>query len=188
MPVKQESAPTPPKASDLTRLAREGESITVRNTQKGLAVFTNDLGTQDQTEWQGTGDPEGRDILEIPATYLRNANFRRMLNLGVFVIEDADNPEVLRAAEAQRGAWTARNRHNEQVDSISIHQQPQSSAGRYVIDDKGKSIYTEAPTSIRTLGDKIPQGAGPGWVMTETGNFIDGKAEVIWSQPQITGR
>lgn len=96
----------PVLATELSRLAQEGDVITVSNQQPGIVVFTDD-NHKIQSIWEGKNDPSGKDVLECPATFLKSPKFRETILRGILAIEEA--PEVLQnALHAQKAEWDLR--------------------------------------------------------------------------------
>ena len=56
--------------------------VAVRNTKTGPTVFSIPE-DKIEIEWQGAGDPEGRDIQEVPDAVLQDTRFRRAIAKGV---------------------------------------------------------------------------------------------------------
>lgn len=176
----------PVAAQQLTRLANEGDAIVVRNTLRGISVFTDS--DQQTTEWQGTDDPNGGDIVECPATYLKNPHFRQAVLRGLFVIEEA--PEVLAAAlEAQISEWNSRQQSK--ADSAASLQRM---ADRTI----ARGLTCIAPVGKALCGNiSLVSGQNPSerpplcsehqhmvnqFVPSETGRVIDSKNEIVWKR------
>lgn len=79
----------------------------VRNTQKGPLVFSPDGDANNYIEFQGAGDPEGRDLQIMPGEMANNVQFRRNLNLGLLTVEE-NNIDIDSALAGQRAGWEQR--------------------------------------------------------------------------------
>lgn len=173
-------------ASELTRLAKEGDAIVVRNTQPGITIFSDEQ-LKLTTEWGPNGDPNGNHIREVSAAYLRNPEFRQNILRGIFVIEDA--PEILQEAlDAQKAEWDSR-----QQTKIDSAKTLQHMADRTI----GRGLTCIAPRG-RTLCGSItlkmgndPEEHAPlcpehshmvnEFAREETGSFgADGKPVTVW--------
>lgn len=124
---------------ELTRLATEDEIIVVRNTQAGITVFEDDkLGIS--VTWEGTGDPNGGDLRELPASALKNPHFRSNIMRRIFVLEEA--PDTVAAAwEAVQQEWAGRQ--NQMADSKAAIQRladRRIATGKSCVMPKGRDL------------------------------------------------
>src|SRR4051812_28613586 len=78
--------------------------ILVQNHHKGPLVFTDDGPPKVQIEWQGEGDPDGKDLQEAPESLVDSVNFRRLISRGVVTVEQA-SPEVEARLASQGQSW-----------------------------------------------------------------------------------
>lgn len=96
----------PLAATELNRLAREGDLLVTRNTERGIVVFTDEASKISVT-WEGANDAAGGDVVECPATFLKNPKFREIILRGLIEVEEA--PEVLQEAlDRQKAEWDQR--------------------------------------------------------------------------------
>lgn len=95
------------------------DAVSVRNTLGGPTVLTPDLAKGDYLEWQGKGDPTGRDIQLVSPEVMRNANFQRMLKRGVLEIID-DEAEIARTDALQQDYWEQRQSFGQQLAEEAI--------------------------------------------------------------------
>jgi hypothetical protein len=126
-------------ANELTRLAQEGDTIAVRNTLPGIAVFQDD-NLNVSTTWEGSEDPNGGHIREISATALRNPDFRSSVLRGIFEIEDA--PDALAAAvAASKAEWESRQQARaDSVAAIDRVSKRTIARGKVCIAPKGRDV------------------------------------------------
>ncbi len=129
----------PVAAQELTRLAREGDVIVVRNTQKGITVFQDDQ-LNITTTWEADGDINGGHVREMSATALKNPDFRSNVLRGVFVLESA--PDVLLAAiEASKAEWDSRTQARvDTTAAISRAADRTIAKGKTCIAPKGRDV------------------------------------------------
>jgi hypothetical protein len=73
----------------------------VKNNQSGPTVFDED---DFALTWKGAGDPNGEDILPVPAKLAESFAFHRALYLGVLKVVEAE-PDVEDALDGHRKAW-----------------------------------------------------------------------------------
>jgi hypothetical protein len=178
-------------AKTLDRFAREGETITVRNTLDTITVFSRKVnGEDDPLEWQAHGSPTGEDYQEIDAALLRDAKFRKALQRGIFEIVDADDPEVLDAWQAQKSAWDAQRQAKEEADRLVAMQQPRAYSGIQCLAQEGRVQCPEFAISSKNLNEKPPLCSKHAhlahqFAPEETGKFTDGKPEVNWVRVQM---
>lgn len=82
------------------------EPRSMQNTVDGPTVFSYGSGQRDYILWQAKGDPNGEDIVEVPADVCRLPAFRKALKQGLFV-EVTDQEQIDQADQAQREHWQA---------------------------------------------------------------------------------
>lgn len=175
------------KAVDLTKLAREDESIVVRNTLSTISVLVLRVGGNEEiSEFGPKDDPKGEDVMELPSVYLKNAQFRKQLQRGIYEIIDADDPEVLDAIEAQKSAWAAQQSAKTENDALISRQEVKAFSGVQCIAQEGRGTCSEFaissnPNERPPLCSKHSYLAGQ-YVSEETGQFKDHKAEVRWNR------
>lgn len=63
--------------------------MTVRNCKSGPTLFS-DQNSNLMIEWQGSGDPQGGDIQQVPRSLINNMAFAKSLRRGVFEVIEAD--------------------------------------------------------------------------------------------------
>lgn len=179
------------KSPDLTRLAREDEAIHVRNTLSTISVLVVRVGGNEEiSEFGPFGDREGNDVMELPSLYLKNAQFKRQLQKGIYEIIDADDPEVLEAIKAQKAAWAAQQSAKTENDALIARQETKAFSGKQCIAQEGRGTCAEFAISSNTterppLCSKHAYLAGQ-YTPEETGKFTDGKPEVQWNRLQLT--
>lgn len=170
----------------LDRLAREGETITVRNLSDTITVFVYKANGEDEPlEWEAHESPTGGDYVEIDSTLLKNAKFRKALQRGILEIVDADDPDVLDAWAAQKSAWQAQRQAKEEADRMVSMQQPRAYSGNQCLAQEGRLQCTEFAISSKNTNEKPPLCSKHAhlahqFTPEETGKFIDGKPEVNW--------
>jgi hypothetical protein len=177
----------PVAAQELTRLANEGDALVVRNTLPGITIFGDDQLKQ-TTEWQGAGDPNGGDVMEVSALYLKNPHFRKAVLREILVIEDA--PEILRdALAAQKSEWDSRQQAK--ADSASTLQRMADrtiARGLTCIAPKGKALCGNISLVVGQNPNERPplcaehQHMVNEFVPSETGRVIDNKNEIVWKR------
>jgi hypothetical protein len=193
------TAPRKPKvqaaAIDLTKLAREDEAIHVRNTLSTITVLVVRISNNDEiSEFGPSGDPEGNDVMELPSLYLKNAQFRKQLQRGIFEIIDADDPAVLEAMDAQKAAWEATQNAKHENDAIIDRQQVKAFSGIQCIAQEGRLQCAEFAISAKANNNEKPPlctrhaHLASQYVSEETGKFIDNKPEVHWTRIQLQSR
>lgn len=177
--------------SSLKRLAREGESLTVRNPNKNILVFTPSVQSpNDYTTWEAVGDPQGEDIQEIPASFLANSKFSAAILKGVLEIIDADDPAILDAIEAQRNSWQAKQQLRSDSDRMIESQQVKAYSGKQCIAQEGRGTCSEFSISSGNNNERPPLCSkhahlGHEYLPEETGKFVEGKPEVRWTKPSL---
>lgn len=174
-----------PVASDLTRLAKEGDAIVVRNTQPGITIFFDEQ-LKLSTEWGPNGDLNGNDVREVSAAYLRNPEFRQNVLRGIFVIEDA--PEILQEAlNAQKAEWAARQ--TAKADSANnLQRMADRTIGRGLtcIAPKGKTLCGNMTLVMGSNREEHPPLCSEHshmvneFTQEETGSYADGKPTKVW--------
>lgn len=174
------------RSSDLTKLAREDEAITVQNNEPTIVIFVPE-GSSDPLQWGPKGDPFGEDIMELPSTILRSAQFRKQLVRGLLSIVDADEPAVLHAVLAQQQAWQAKNSAREETDHLIAQQQPKAYSGHQCIAQEGRQSCSEFAISSQNSREKPPLCSkhahlASQYVPEENGQFQDGKPVVQWNR------
>lgn len=187
--------------NQLNKAAAEGGVLIIRNTQRGITIFHDDLLKQ-HVELQGAGDPNGGDIAQCPAGFLANPKFREAIQREILVIEEA--PEALEAAiAAQRAQWDAR-----QQNASDAQASLERSQNRVV----GRSQTCIAPKSGERGGaDKgalcgnvsLVMGANPNekpplcaehvhmvnqYIAVPSGRVVDNHEEMTWKRVQIARR
>lgn len=193
MPVATtKAAPRKPIVQPIEQLANNDEAIHVRNTLSNIAVLTlNIAGNQEISEFAAKGDAQGQDVMELPSTYLKNAQFRNQLQKGIFEIIDADNPAVLSAFQAQRDSWKAQQAAKEESDRFIEMQQPRAFSGHQCLAQEGKSQCTEFAISANNNRERPPLCSkhahlASQYVAEENGQFQDNKPVIDWVRVQTT--
>lgn len=80
--------------------------LLVRNNQPGPTCFSDKMSGLELL-WEGSGDPGGGDIQQVPDVLAENINFMRVVNRGVLIVEDG-NPEVIAKLQLQSQSWADR--------------------------------------------------------------------------------
>lgn len=180
--------------ADLAKFAREGEAIYVQNTLKTIAVLAVPVeGVTEPVEFGPIGDPLGEDVQELPSVYLKNAQFRRQLNLGTYKIVGADDDEVLEAAAAQQRAYQMREDAKGGNDQFITAQQPRAFSGQQCLAQEGKfqcseyAIFGQNNRDVPPLCSKHAHLRAQ-FAPEETGEFKDGKPVVNWIRVSLLGR
>lgn len=93
----------------------------VRNTQAGPLVFSATGDANDYLEFAGAGDPNGGDVQAVPGELENNVQFRRILTLGLVVLEDK-MPDIEKALAGQREEWEAREADRNKNADASLDQ------------------------------------------------------------------
>jgi len=194
-PVK--AAPRKPEIQvvpQLDSLATQHEAIHVRNTLSNIAVLTLRVNGNDEiSEFAAKNDPEGGDVMELPASYLRVAQFRNQLKKGIFEIIDGDNPEVVAAFQAQKNAWDAQQAMKDESDRVLDTQQPKSFSGVQCLAQEGRNQCSEFAVYATNYRERPPLCSKHAYlasqfVAEENGKFINGKPEIEWVRVSILGR
>lgn len=95
----------------------------IRNTQPGPTVLTWGTGNNDYLMWEGAGDPNGNDILEVSDDVLAMPQMKKNMKRGIF--EVVESQEEIDAAEtAQREHWD-KTRQGAQSSTQTILDKPQ---------------------------------------------------------------
>lgn len=180
-------------AIELSRLAREGDVLVARNAQKGIVTFTDDV-TKTTMVWEGSGDYAGADVIEVPASLLKNPKFREAVLRGILLIEDA--PDVLQEAlDKQRAEWDARQQksQNAQVELQKTNDRVVARGVSCIAPKGGKGeicgsyglVMGQNPSERPPLCGEHAHLAGQ-YVATETGRIgSDGKSEVVWQRASV---
>jgi hypothetical protein len=183
------------KAFDLTKLAREDESIHVKNTLSTITVLVVRIGGNEEiSEFGPAGDREGNDVMELPSLYLKNAQFRKQLQRGIYEIIDADDPAVLEAMAAQKAAWDAQQSAKSENDALIDRQQVKAFSGVQCIAQDGRLQCAEFAISAKANNTEKPAlcsrhvHLSSQYTPEETGRFVDSKPEVRWNRIQLQGR
>ncbi len=186
---------TIPKTSDLTAFARDNEAIHVRNTMDMIAVFTMKVdGADEVSEFGPANDPKGDDIMELPSSYLKNAQFRKQLQRGVFEIIDGDDPAVVEAFSSQKRVWEASQAAKSEADHLVDRNQVRAFSGLNCIAQEGRGTCPEfAISASKNNREKPPLCSkhahlSSQYTPEETGKFVEGKPEIQWNRVQIQGR
>lgn len=186
-------------AQRLSFLARQGgtsgEPVVIQNNLPGIATFT-DENTKIQTIWEGRGDPQGRDVKEVPPILLQNPQFREQILRGIFgLVDTLEHPEILgNALDAQRAAWDSRQlalasasaeveKANDVVIATGLSciapKGPRELCGSYAL-VMGKTPEDHPPL----CQDHIHMAAQ--YAPTNTGRLVNGKDEVIWKRVTVS--
>lgn len=191
-PTSKPRKPVIQKAPDLTRLAREGETITVRNLLNTITVLVIKVaGNEEISEFAAHGDPNGGDFMELPSTYLKNPQFRKSMQQEIYDIVDADDPEVIGAVVAQRASWKAAQSMRDEAERMVQSQAPRAFSGTQCLAQDGRSQCAEFAISSKT-SERAPlctrhSHLAHQYAPEETGKFIDGKPEVAWHRVKLFG-
>lgn len=122
MPTKTATKPT--TAPEKT-LPPSGSAM-IRNTQAGPSVLTWGKANNDYIMWEGVGDPNGGDIIEVPEDVLAMPQFRKMVKRGVFEVV-VDQDEIDAADQAQQDKWeNIRKGAHEETESVLERPQDKS--------------------------------------------------------------
>jgi hypothetical protein len=191
----EKAAPRRPRTQvNLTDFAREGEALYVQNQLSTIAVLVIRANGQDDISEFGPKDTaDGTDVMELPATYLKNAQFRRQLQLGIFKIIEADDPQVLDAFDNQQKSWEAQQVAKNESDRFLEAQQPRSFSGEQCLGQDGPhqcaeyAIYSTNTRERPPLCQKHSHLASQ-FTPEETGQFKDGKPVIRWNRVTISGR
>src|SRR4051812_10326706 len=142
---------------NLQNLANQNEYIHVRNTLPNRAIFTRvHNGNLEISEFGPKGDPEGEDVMQLSASYLRDAAFSKQLQKGIFEIIDADNPAVIDAFNAQRASWATQQAQKEQADMITQAHLPKNVSGTDCIATDGTAPCTERAVYATNYRERPP--------------------------------
>lgn len=183
----------PTRVADINRLVNENESIIVKNTLDSIAVLVVKVdGAEEQCQFAAAGDPLGEDVMELPSTYLRNAQFRKQLQLGIFKLVDADNPDVLDAMDNQLRAWEAAQVAKAESDRFVEAQQPRAFSGVQCLAQEGRHQCTEYAIYAQNNRERPPlcqkhAHLAAQYTPEETGAFKDGKPEIRWNRVEVLG-
>jgi hypothetical protein len=183
--------PRQQKIVDLTKLAREDESIVVRNKMNTISVLVLRIGGNEEiSEFGPLNDPKGEDVMELPSLYLKNAQFRKQLQKGIYEIIEADDPEVLEAMQAQLSAWEASQSAKHENDALIERQAVKAFSGVQCIAQEGRGTCAEFAISSN-INEKPPLCSkhsylGGQYISEETGKFNNGKPEVQWSRISLS--
>jgi hypothetical protein len=185
----------PQRQQDLSSFARDDVALTVKNSLDTITVFTMTIGgVTEVCEFAASGDANGGDIMEVPGTYLRNANFRKALQNDILVIADADDPGVLDAVEAQKAAFRAQRQAKEETDRFIQAQQPRAFSGVQCLAQEGRSqcpeyaIYSANASRERPPLCQKHAHLASQFTPEELGTFTDGKPDIHWTRVTILGR
>jgi hypothetical protein len=96
----------------------------VKNNQSGPTVFDED---DFALTWKGAGDPNGEDILPVPAKLAESFAFHRALYLGVLKVVEAE-PEVADALDGHRKAWARQEDRRNNLTLASMGLAPEEGA------------------------------------------------------------
>lgn len=183
----------PVRTVELAKLANENESIIVQNTLRTISVLVIKVdGAEEESNFAASGDPNGGDVMELPSLYLRNAQFRKQLQLGIFKIVEADNPEVLGAFDNQQKAWEAAQIAAQESDRFIEAQAVRAFSGIQCLAQEGRkqctefAIYAQNHRERPPLCQKHMHLAGQ-FTPEETGTFTGGKPDIAWSRIVIQG-
>jgi hypothetical protein len=147
-------------------------------------------GNEEISEFQPKGSADGSDIMELPSTYLKNAQFRKQLQKGIYEIIDADDPDVIDAIDAQKRAWEDQLAAKSENDILVARQQPQAFSGEECIAQEGRGQCTRFAIKANS-NEKPPLCSthlhlASQYTPEETGRFLNGKPEVRWNRIQVT--
>jgi hypothetical protein len=198
MPVAAtKAAPRKPEVQavpQLDALANQNEAIHVRNTLSNIVSLTLRIrGNDEISEFAAKDDPKGGDVMELPSSYLKIAQFRNQLKKGIFEIIDGDNPAVVSAFQAQRDAWHAQQAVKDESDRFVDAQQPKSFSGVQCLGQEGRNQCTEFAVYATNYRDRPPLCSkhsylSPQFVAEENGKFTNGKPDISWARVSILGR
>jgi hypothetical protein len=180
-------APEIKKVPELESLANANETIHVRNTTDGIAVFTLRVNGNDEiSEFAAKGDPEGNDVMALPSSYLKNGQFQKQLKKEIFEIIDADNADVVIAFQAQKDAWKAQQATKAESDRLVEQNAPKAFAGRQCLaNDNGRQCSEYAVFAANNYRERPPlcskhSHLSAQFIAEETGQFKDNKPIIDW--------
>lgn len=125
------------------------EQVVARNKMAGPTVLSLDVNGRLSVEWQGSGDPEGRDVQYVPEEIARSVQFRQACERGIIQIE-ADPAQLL---DKQNQAWKTRMEKDAEAVVEKIDNLPDNDfigldcvgPGTRVGADCGASVPVRAP-------------------------------------------
>lgn len=107
------------------------EEVIVRNRMDGVTVYTSRKGAYaDYLRWAGKDDPNGEDIVPVPADIASEPQFRQVLRKGV--LEVVTDEEVARQAmDAQHEHWKERQQALADQSTASLDMTPNNDLVSY---------------------------------------------------------
>lgn len=91
--------------------------VLVKNCEPGPTVFS-DAANDVFVQWEGDGDPEGRDVQEVSDAIMKHPNFARAVRNGVFQLLNVDDDEATRLlAPAAAQAAAQRKAESDAIDA-----------------------------------------------------------------------
>lgn len=173
---------------ELQNLTDPNESITVRNTRDTISVFVMRVdGANEISEFGPLGNEEGKDIMELPSRYLKNADFRKAIRAGVYEIIEADNPAVVEAYQAQQRSSLAKLESQQENSSMVLAQsEVLAFSGVQCIEQEGRLQCSKF--AIRSNNSERPPLCSEHaylssqYVSEETGKFDKGKPVMHWTK------
>jgi hypothetical protein len=178
------------RASDLTRMANEGATIVVRNTQPGITTHTDELLKQ-TTEWTGAGDTSGGDVREVPAAYLKNPSFRDAIMRGIYVVEDGEE-SLMKAVESLRADWDGRQQAKlDSNETLKRSSNKSIGKGASCIAPKGTSLCGNISLVLGDEDNPKPPLCGEHahmstqYAQVPTGRLVNNKEEKTWRRGSV---
>jgi hypothetical protein len=169
--------------------------LMVRNTHAGPAVFQYGKDQENFVEWAGAGDGNGGDVQAVPSALLNNPQFRKMLVLGVYVVED-DPTMAAEVENAHRTSWETRQAEQQNASAASIDIAPDNDfivskciahVTPYKVCDADVSVRARdrfeepplCPEHKSHAKDYVPKG---------TGRLVGNQSEMVWEKVRVADR
>lgn len=166
--------------------------LIVRNMHGGPTVFTHEHdGIKTPYEWFGAGDPDERDVLEVPESMGINPNFRKAVARGMLKIEDGDD-DIVDSINRAGSRWQERQLERRQETEAMMQRE---NANDMIIlacvgpgprgTECGASVFVRE--RIQKTNPKPPlcdahKHLSNTFALTETNEIRDGKPVMAWTQ------
>lgn len=166
--------------------------LIVRNMHGGPTVFTHEHdGIKTPYEWFGAGDPDERDILEVPESIAVNPNFRKAVARGMLRIEEGDE-DVIGAVDRAGARWQERQaQRRQEIEGQMSRENDNSMIVMACVGPGprgstcGASVFVKE--RVQKSNPKPPlceshKHLQNNFVLTETNEIRDGKPVMAWTQ------
>jgi hypothetical protein len=168
--------------------------VLMRNTQAGPTVYTSPSGQQ--VEWEGAGSLTGADIQPVSVEVLKEVQFQKNRNRGIFEKVTQDQAAIL---EQHRQEWVDNDhrRRNASLDALeAVSDNDFHMVGCVMplgMAVGAKTCSVEVPMTVAEQRTKPPlcnehKSEAPSFYPEETDQMVQGKPVIVWRRISMGAR